>query len=133
MRLHFAMANFPGTARQNAIAFSTATKGYVGTGLDANTTKKDLYEFDPGTQTGLEENPFSLFVSVFPDPVKNTARVKCDGTGCEFTLFDVNGKKVFSSVFTDEFVFDRGSLEAGIYFYSIKQGNKVSKGKLVIQ
>ena len=40
------VADFPGSARQGAIAFSIRDKGYVGTGYD-DSELKDLWEFDP--------------------------------------------------------------------------------------
>ena len=47
-----ARANFGGTARNNAAAFSIGTKGYVGTGIDNLTTfarRNDFWEYDPST------------------------------------------------------------------------------------
>lgn len=42
------IADFPGTARYNAIAFALNGKGYVGTGFDQNWLK-DFYRYDPST------------------------------------------------------------------------------------
>jgi N-acetylneuraminic acid mutarotase len=42
------IANFPGSARYDAIAFSTATNGYVGSGYDGN-YYDDFYEYFPET------------------------------------------------------------------------------------
>jgi len=40
------VADFPGSARQGAIAFTIQDKGYVGTGYD-DSELKDLWQFDP--------------------------------------------------------------------------------------
>ncbi len=42
------MLDFPGNGREDAIAFSVISKGYVGTGISGTSTYyKDFYEFDP--------------------------------------------------------------------------------------
>jgi len=55
------VADFPGSARQGAIAFAIQDKGYVGTGY-ATSELQDLYEFDPsvgelGTWTKKASHP----------------------------------------------------------------------------
>lgn len=44
------IADFPGSARYSAVAFSSEGKGYVGTGFD-NSWLKDFYEYDPTSDT----------------------------------------------------------------------------------
>jgi hypothetical protein len=48
-----AIANFPGLPRSNAIGFSAAGKGYVGSGLanDGISIYADFWQFDPGSGT----------------------------------------------------------------------------------
>lgn len=48
------IADFPGTARYDAVAFSLNDKGYVGTGYDDN-DQKDFYEYDPGTKAWTQK------------------------------------------------------------------------------
>ncbi|MFD1771065.1 Kelch repeat-containing protein [Sphingobacterium suaedae] len=45
------MSDFPGEARNNAIAFVLNGKGYVGLGTNSTTMFKDFYEYDPATDT----------------------------------------------------------------------------------
>jgi N-acetylneuraminic acid mutarotase len=40
-------ANFSGTARRQAVCFTTGNKAYLGTGEDATGLKKDFYVYDP--------------------------------------------------------------------------------------
>lgn len=47
------IADFPGTARYGAVAFSINDKGYVGTGYD-DYELKDFYRYDPATGTWTE-------------------------------------------------------------------------------
>mgnify|MGYP005666361073 CR=1 FL=1 len=44
------IADFPGSGRYNAVAFSANDRGYVGTGFD-NSWLKDFYEYDPSTDS----------------------------------------------------------------------------------
>jgi len=52
------IADFPGTARYDAIAFSIDDKGYVGTGYDDN-EQKDLWEYDPGMKQWTEKSSYT--------------------------------------------------------------------------
>lgn len=54
------VADFPGTARSQAVAFSLNGKGYVGTGNDGTYALSDFYQFDPsngpnGTWTQVKD------------------------------------------------------------------------------
>jgi N-acetylneuraminic acid mutarotase len=51
-------ANFGGTARYGATAFSINTKGYITTGNDANGFKNDLWEYDPVTNAWTQKADF---------------------------------------------------------------------------
>lgn len=61
------VADFPSTARYDAIAFSVNNKGYVGTGRDEKGYyRNDMYSYDPASNTWkVEEN--------FPGGKKNRA------------------------------------------------------------
>lgn len=54
------MADLPGSARRDAIGFSAGGKGYIGLGVDNEISfqgvkMKDLWEFDPFTNTWLQK------------------------------------------------------------------------------
>jgi len=51
-------ANFMGSARRQAVAFSIDNIGYVGTGYDANGFTKDFYKYDPTTNAWTQLNDF---------------------------------------------------------------------------
>lgn len=58
------VADFPGTARSQAVAFSLNGKGYVGTGNDGTYALSDFYQFDPnngakGTWTKINDFGFT--------------------------------------------------------------------------
>lgn len=54
------MADFAGSKRFKAVAFSIGGKGYIGTGEDANGINNDLWEFTPDS---VSLKPNSLFAS----------------------------------------------------------------------
>ncbi|MBC7488555.1 MAG: T9SS type A sorting domain-containing protein [Cytophagaceae bacterium] len=52
-------ANFPGTARYEAVGFSIANKGYIGTGRDGSLGNfKDFWEYNPVTDTWAQKADF---------------------------------------------------------------------------
>lgn len=50
-------ADFGGTARKQAVAFSIGTKGYVGTGFK-EVAKKDFWEYDPALNAWTQKSDF---------------------------------------------------------------------------
>lgn len=51
-------ADFGGSARRQAVAFTINELAYVGTGQDANGLKQDFYKYDPITNTWTQLNDF---------------------------------------------------------------------------
>jgi hypothetical protein len=49
--------NFGGTVRSRAVGFSIGSKGYIGTGYDANLLK-DFWEYDPSSDTWTQKTDF---------------------------------------------------------------------------
>lgn len=52
------MADFAGSARHGAVAFATATHGYVGTGQTANGLAKDFFKYNAAANTWEAINDF---------------------------------------------------------------------------
>jgi N-acetylneuraminic acid mutarotase len=52
-------ASFPGGYRNGAVGISTATKGYVGTGYDGDSSKNDFWEYDPAMNTWTRKADFA--------------------------------------------------------------------------
>lgn len=67
-------ADFPGTARNSAVAFTANGKGYFGTGYDGENYLNDFWEYDPATNEWTEVAPF-------PGSARSEA-----------IAFDINGK-----------------------------------------
>jgi PKD repeat protein len=51
-------ANFIGTARQQAVGFSIGSKGYIGTGSDADSLRSDFWEYDTTTNSWTQKANF---------------------------------------------------------------------------
>jgi len=54
----FIKAPFPGALRYTPVGFSINNKGYIGTGYDGNVSYKDIYEYDPNTNTWVQKTDF---------------------------------------------------------------------------
>nr|MBA3902005.1 galactose oxidase [Bacteroidota bacterium] len=59
-------ANFMGSARSSAVAFSANGNGYIGLGSDSVNSKNDFFEYNPGTDAWSS-------VSAFPGGVRQGA------------------------------------------------------------
>jgi uncharacterized repeat protein (TIGR01451 family) len=101
-----------------------------------NTTENTLVDEYPGTST----NDFSnfengCFLSPYPNPLENSTVFQFDEFVQEgrFQLFDAFGRLVLSESFSGEgFVFERGELLSGVYFYWF-EGDLGCQGKLVLK
>jgi N-acetylneuraminic acid mutarotase len=52
-------ADFPGVARNGAVAFTVGSMGYVGTGFDGDNKLKDFYQYDPATNKWAQKADFA--------------------------------------------------------------------------
>lgn len=53
------IADFPGSGRSSAVAFSVNGKGYVGTGYDGENKLKDIWEYDPDLNVWTRKDDFA--------------------------------------------------------------------------
>tara|TARA_R110002074_G_scaffold402172_1_gene604269 strand:- start:115 stop:2082 length:1968 start_codon:yes stop_codon:yes gene_type:complete len=80
-------------------------------------------------------------LNIWPNPANNLINYKFksfDGAKATITLFDVRGRKVFTTIRTDSSQFIEGqiptnNLEKGIYFLNLKQSNATFDKKIIIQ
>ena len=138
-------ANFGGTARSFAIGFSIGNYGYIGTGADNSNRFQDFWEYYDSTSTvGINEIQNQISISVFPNPIAETATLRItNGTASnyEFKLYDVAGKEEQNICFSGrQLIFNKGILNTGIYFYKLTSPSpsgeglgEVATGKLIIQ
>ena len=130
-------ANFPGIPRHLLAGFTINGKGYCGTGT-SGTNYNDFWEF--GTLNGVNEiSEVEKNISVFPDPVKTVATISLSN-GNLFNgileITDATGKLIREekNLSGKNFQFNRESLDAGIYFFTIKDKNElVGSGKFIVE
>jgi hypothetical protein len=91
--------------------------------------------------TGINEVNNSNEVTIYPNPVRNTATVSMrfavsKNDQLTFTVYNVIGNVVrkIDNIQSQQFLFDRTGLNNGVYFFELQSGNKVVKnGKIVLQ
>lgn len=72
--------------------------------------------------------------TIFPNPFSDKLYIGSQSSAsAQLKLFDLAGKKVFEIQFSGSAVVNTSSLLPGLYFYEIKEGEKISKGKLIKQ
>ena len=81
------------------------------------------------------------FSKVYPNPMSATAMIEFTletSSNVEIAVYNAVGQQVrnvmdeFRTAGTHTVTFDRGELNHGLYFYSIKAGNKAETQKLMI-
>lgn len=121
----------------NGSAWSAITKSGVSTDVSTTATAIGSFgefaigEVDPFL--GLNSNEFQS-LTVYPNPANDGVLYISSTNGSQkfIEIFDLAGKKVFSSNFNSDQV-DVKSLNTGIYFAKIKADNRTAIQKIVIQ
>lgn len=79
-------------------------------------------------------------VKVIPNPFRNQATLQLEGLentdNLELEIFNLSGQRVqyLNNSQNAQFQISRGEMSQGIYFFSVKQGNKVvARGKMVVE
>ncbi|CAN5439506.1 hypothetical protein BH10BAC1_BH10BAC1_06420 [soil metagenome] len=123
-------ADFGGTARSHAVAFSIGSIGYMGSGDNT----KDFWAYDPNA-LGLNELQNTPQISVYPNPSSGQFNFNGLEKGNKIEVFDMTGKLIFEGRATSDFETINISENAkGIYFYRITDESKlVQSGKIALQ
>ncbi len=93
-------------------------------------------------QTGITENSKnSLNIRVYPNPFTDKTTIEytlTENEDVELTVIDITGQELIKSLNQKQnkgnqsVVIDASKLSSGIYFYNLKAGNTLQKGKLII-
>jgi len=124
-----------------------ALKGTRNGGTDNDSYFDDLFlkvgteNINCGDVTSVVNRPISRITtfSVYPNPMDTAGTISiadASARGIKLFLVDAKGAKVNSQVNyqTDKIVIEKGNLEAGTYFFFIRElGVVIGKGKLIIQ
>lgn len=91
----------------------------------------DYYYSTEGISSINEE--VNLTTQVYPNPFTSELSINFESISQEanFELFDVQGKKVFSTMLKNEELIDVSSLSKGIYFYQLITNDVIQRGQLV--
>ena len=128
----------PGAGRENSMSFVIGSKAYIACGTNG-INFQDCWEFNPQYVTGVEEQQNNLSVTIFPNPMKESATLQINGElkmdNGQFELYDINGKCVSKlSIVNYQLSIERGNLSAGTYLYNIvNEGTMFATGKLIVQ
>ncbi len=92
---------------------------------------RDIYDTSSSRPKVLKDHTF--FVG--PNPVNDQLIVRSSQSGeINLTIFDIMGKEMMHrSELSSGATLDISELESGIYLYSVKSGNKLETGKLVVR
>lgn len=91
---------------------------------------RDLNDIDVVLSiNGFEKTQFSLY----PNPAKNFVNLEVPaGESFEVNIYNVTGKKVYSTKINGSTRLDVNSLQSGMYMINFKQGNQNTTRKLII-
>lgn len=106
----------------------------------------DMFIAKLSSITGITEANSENGMEIYPNPTHNLATFQFNHTKSNnginlFYLYNVLGRKIREEKFnSSEFIFDRGNLSDGIYFYKIvfddsngNENNLISSGKIIIE
>jgi len=128
------MADFPGSARRFSVAFTINNRGFFGTGTHG-INLNDFWEMV--TTVDVEENVSSFDMSVYPNPAQDFITFQITRAGqfdqLSLRVTDLSGKIIHEELFANgRITLNRNNLDAGIYLYSVSDGNGfVSNGKFI--
>jgi N-acetylneuraminic acid mutarotase len=128
-------ANFSGGARSAATGFAIGTKGYIGIGYDGS-DKNDFWEYTPDSINGIEELNTTNTINIYPNPLASYSILQLDAqlTNAEMVIYDMVGKVMMRRKFTGKTMeIKKGGMGSGVYFVSVKDGEKQWVKKMVVE
>lgn len=128
------VTDFAGAARRYMGCFVIGNRAYAGLGT-SGTNYADLWEY--GSISSVEEQNNSTSISIFPNPVSESATIHFSTTvnHVDVIVTDVNGKKVREekNISGDSFLFQRENLPGGIYLIAIYENeNRKAVSKMIL-
>ncbi len=137
-----ARANYPDGPGYDAIGFSIGDKGYIGTGTISVRDTFSFWEYTPyaqdtvtgGNQLKIKDSE----LKIYPNPSNGIMQCSYSGLAVNSRLIitDVLGNTVDTRYINNAqgtITLDESSLSNGIYFYRLRNANKLmAKGKIII-
>jgi hypothetical protein len=88
--------------------------------------------------TNIEENPYSIDISVYPNPVTNISTLTIKGNikneKLKLEIFNITGEIIISERIENKFLINRDEFNTGIYFFKVfNESGMIKTGKLMIK
>jgi hypothetical protein len=128
-------------AQHTAVAFMNTTTGWAG-GFNTSATVGGIYKWSSTTIMGVQENhQMEAGLNVYPNPNDGHFQIAlkdASGKPVQVLVFDIAGKIVFdaseangNSVFVKDL--DLSAYSHGMYFVQVRDGEKTSTKKIIVQ
>ncbi len=103
-----------------------------GVQLEIVTSEKLYYSDD--NSTGISRYNTDDIVKLYPNPASNQLTFQLGNANRRFNvaIFDALGKKVYSNIIENNMPVSTQSLNDGLYFYQLTDGDKIYSGKLIV-
>jgi N-acetylneuraminic acid mutarotase len=132
------VTSFPGTNRRFPVAFSIGNIGYLGTGTNG-INMNDFWQFYHPVLSEESLKISAQDILVYPQPAIEKVTIKIQNINqqellnCQLILYASNGEEIKNiRIVSDSIEIEREELNRGVYFYLIKDSEKVIySGKLV--
>jgi|AntAceMinimDraft_16_1070373.scaffolds.fasta_scaffold33443_1 N-acetylneuraminic acid mutarotase len=124
--------DFGGTARWEAVGFSTGSKGYIGTGHDDTSYTIDFWEYNP-TPNFIMEITDDFGIQLYPNPTNDILFIELidyKNTRVEFINMEGQSMKSFY-LQSSKILIDINNLVSGIYFVKIINEKGITIKKII--
>lgn len=119
--------------------FKHMLTGYIGYTWDSGssqwkTSEKATFYYSGQNITGIQDNSTSLG-SIYPNPATDFLSFHLNDASkpAMFELFDIQGKKMISTLLPINHQIPVSQIKSGMYFYMINQNSKIHHGKIMIK
>jgi N-acetylneuraminic acid mutarotase len=131
-----AIANCGPTPRYNAVAFTIDSIAYCGAGGYMNFNNHDTVDFwrYAPQEVSVHEMTGDISIAVYPNPVTDKLNITSESNNpLQIIFYDMTGEKVLQHSFICSASINTSRFARGIYFYVLKDRNKIMPGKLIKQ
>lgn len=131
---------FDGGGRRSAVSFTINGVSYLGCGKGVTGKRRDFWQYYPYV-TGEEQLVHDKTVmQVAPNPIDDQANVTINPEIAKehqqltFTLYDLQGKTIYTTNVTASFLLQREGWAAGTYAYTLSgSGKSLATGRLILK
>lgn len=134
----FSMTTFSYTITDSLVNFVKTQNGEIYkmilTGFAGSTTGNYYFTKELLSNTGLEGLDENTRISIYPNPVKDVLTINSQYQINSIELFDLSGRNIYNTIGQGQTAnISVSELPTGIYLLKIRQNNKTSVHKFVVQ